>query len=217
MAKKSPARKRGEYVLDRAAASAADEEVAAQITADAASQKPVMIAARVHPRLQYGLRLLSGIQKRSIAETLEWAINLAMRSTRVGSGDERLNTLVDLVWNLEGEPHQISQLYERAPELLDFEQRSAWNLVIRCPDLWRTAYLNHIRDEAGLEEAVEEVSKDDWTGIVAVKVPLLEVIDKHWSAIRELGIALGKVGEIENRYSLKEILDGTARKRAGIS
>ncbi len=183
--------------------------------------KPVMIGARIHPRLQYGLRLLARVQGGTIAEAVEWAISLALRTTRIGSGvtETRLNVIVDKVWGKPSEPQQIHVLDKEAPELLDFDQRAAWNLVKRCDDLWTTAYW--ARESTGEDENgapdydYVEVENESDAEHTEVK-PNFDLIEAHWPAIRELGLDLGRAGEIENFYTLAEILDGSARGRAGI-
>lgn len=207
------ARAREEVVDLRTRISVKEEEIARSRE----REKPIMIAARVHPRLQYGLRLLSRVQGGTIAEALEWAINLAMRSTRIGGGaaETRLNKVVDTVWNKPTEPQQIHLLNTTAPELLDFDQRSTWNLVIRCPDLWRDASWNFV-DTADGRSDLEECEVGTGIPDLDEKLPRFELIEQHWRTIRQTGIALGRAGEIELRYTLAEILDGTALKKAGI-
>lgn len=185
---------------------------------EARDDKPVMIASRVHPRLQYGLRLLSRVQGGTIGEALEWAINLAMRQTRIGSGEgeTRLNRIVDAVWAYPTEPRKIAFLNRYAPELLDFEQRATWNLVVRCADLWLEQTLDHIPDNYDKSMSFATFDVDGDKQVFMLKAPRFDLIEKDWKTIQRTGVLLGRVGEIEQRYTLDEIRDGTALKRAGI-
>lgn len=186
-------------------------------TRAATDEKPVQIASRVHPRLQYGLRLLSRVQGGTIGEAMEWAINLALRQTRIGSGDSetRLNKIVGEVWALPTEPQQIALLNRKAPELLDFEQRAAWNLMVRCADLWLEQTLGYLPDDFDKSQFAT-IDIDGDKEVITLKTPRFDLIEKHWKSIRHAGVLLGRAGEIEQRYTLAEILDGTALKRAGI-
>lgn len=187
-------------------------------------EKAVMIGARVHPKLQYGLRLLSRVQGGTIAEALEWAINLAMRNTGIGAGAEtvRLNRVVDKVWEQPSIPRRIYTLFESAPELLDFDERGAWNLVRRCDDLWSGQY--YTREEGGEDEhglptyGYVMVEKDDPArdrDLDNVK-PRFDVIEEHWKVIAQTGVLLARAGEIGNFYTLDQITSGEALKIAGI-
>jgi len=187
-------------------------------------EKPVMIGARVTPKAQYGLRLLARVQGRTIAEAIEWAINLALRQTRIGGGlgETRLATLVDAIWKFESEPQRIAYLNDKAPELLDFDDRAAWNLVLRCEDLLHHLYFRpHFEhdDEFGFQPAFIPVAADDPTRDTQLdEIEFnFDLINLHWDAIKHVGTELAKAGEIEMRFSLDEILDGSALARAGIT
>ncbi|MDR7136175.1 hypothetical protein J2X06_003393 [Lysobacter niastensis] len=181
------------------------------------AEKAVMVGARISPKLQYGLRLLARVQGRTIAEAVEWSISLALRQTRIGNGEERLNKVVDTAWEKSSDAQRIEYLRRKAPELLDFDERAAWNLVIRCAELWEEAFYGLETDADG-DHVLVRVAKDDpnreeqWDD----RVPLFPIIEKHWEAIKSVGNALGKAGEIEMRFTLAQILDGTALKLAGI-
>lgn len=191
---------------------------------EARDDKPVMIASRVHPRLQYGLRLLSRVQGGTIAEALEWAINLAMRNTGIGAGVEatRLNKVVDKVWAQPSEARRIGVLFDLAPELLEFDERGAWNLVRRCDELWKGRYYAHEElpdsGDGAPNWAIVEVTKDasnrdrdyDETS------PQFDLIEKHWGVIRQTGVLLARAGEIGETYTLDQIISGDALKMAGI-
>lgn len=183
----------------------------------ASKEKPVMIGARVSPKAQYGLRLLAKVQSRTIADAVEWAINLALRQTRIGTGDLRLNRVVDTAWEKPSDAQRIEYLGRTAPELLDFEERAAWNLVKRCDELWELKYYAMEPDADGPIQLVR-VSKDDPNRDPQLDetTPIFPIIEKHWDAIRFVGVALGRAGEIEMRFSLDQILDGSALKLAGV-
>lgn len=213
-----PARKNGASKRP----TAATKGDAAAKTGD--KEKAVMIGARVHPKLQYGLRLLARVQGGTIAEALEWAINLAMRSTGIGAGVEatRLNKVVDKVWAQPSTPRRICALFESAPELLDFDERGAWNLVRRCDELWVGSYYTREDfgdDEHGLPEwKYAECSATDPSRDrdLDVKEPCFDVIEKHWAVIKQTGVLLARAGEIGTPYTLDQIISGDALKSAGI-
>ena len=176
-----------------------------------------MLAARISPKAQYGLRLLAKLQGRSIAESLEWTINLGLRQTTVGPGVEeaRLMDVVDLVWQAETEAQRLLVLHNRAPELMDFDHRSIWQLIKRCDDLW----IMH-----------PYVQEDDINGVPMLRpaepgetpnnfipAPNYPLMDEHWEKIKATGIALGHAGEVTDRYTLEEIVNGDALARAGLS
>lgn len=187
------------------------------------SSKSVMVGARIHPKLQYGLRLLARVQGRTMAEAMEWAINLALRSTRIGSGFEhgRLAALVDDVWKRETEAERIKVINDAAPELLDFDERAAWNLVLRCEDLAKPSFWKpefEPGDDGNWEPAYQRVAADDPGrdpdyDSIEFDFPLIE---QHWPMIKVIGTELAKAGEIEMRFSLPDIASGEALRRAGI-
>lgn len=185
--------------------------------------KPVMLGARISPKAQYGLRLLARVQGRTIADAVEWSINLALRQTRIGSGLEqgRLAALVNEVWSKNTEAERVHLMHQTAPELLDFDERAAWNLVLRCDELakpmyWKPNY--EPDDDGGFQPSFERVSADD-PGRDPDEDSIefdFDLIQEHWPMIKFVGTELAKVGEIEMRFSLDEIIDGTALRRAGI-
>lgn len=185
----------------------------------AKSEKPVMLGARISPKAQFGLRLLARIQGRTIADAVEWSINMALRATRVGDGNRRLATLVDTLWGFSSDARRVYHLDMFAPELLDFEQRSAWNLVGRCPDLWRTAFYTTDFDEETGEHRDIEVEKDDprVMDILTSDVPRFDLIEKHWGAIVKTGSELVQIGDLETRFTLEEILSGEALDKSRAS
>lgn len=229
---KRTAQKNGEgqgrdYVLDEGAASIGPLRARG---VDEPSEKPVMIAARVHPKLQYGLRLLARVQGGTIAQSLEWAINLAMRRTGIGAGHSAttLDELVDTAWEESTEPRRIYMVFERAPELLDFDERGAWGLVRRCDDLWLETYRRFVTEIVDYEEdgtpieAIvndEPCEKDDplREKMMDRKVPIFSSIEPNWETIKKVGVALARAGEIDKFYSLDEIISGAALKKARIS
>ena len=176
-----------------------------------------MLGARISPKAQYGLRLLARIQGRTIADAVEWSINLALRSTRVGASvmETRLGRIVDAVWELESEARQIHYLDAHAPELLDFDQRAAWSLVKRCKELWQDRHFAFIQD--GDDEPPEQVEVEDKAEADFTETkPRFDIIEKHWDMLRKVGAALGQAGELETYYTLDEILEGKALAEAGL-
>jgi hypothetical protein len=187
------------------------------------SNKPVMVGARISPKAQYGLRLLARVQGRTIAEAVEWSINLALRQTRIGSGfgQGRLAGLVNEVWSKETEAERIKVINDSAPELLDFAERAAWNLVLRCPDLSRPVYWKidfELGDGGEPSPTLVRVEEDDPDrepdqDDIEFDFPLIEA---HWPMIKVIGNELAKVGEIEMRFTLAEITSGEALRKAGV-
>ena len=195
------------------------KQAAAPKAAD--KEKAVMIGARVHPKLQYGLRLLARVQGGTIAEALEWAINLAMRSTGIGAGVEatRLNKVVDKVWAQSSTPRRIYVLFQSAPELLDFDERGAWNLVRRCPDMWTTTYFKMSEDPESDPPGMPCTvlgTKEDHDSAFDETEPKFDLIERHWTVISHTGVLLARAGEIGETYTFKEITSGEALERAGI-
>jgi hypothetical protein len=205
--------------IDSLVLTGSGKEVVDQPSKAGAADKPVMIAARVHPKLQYGLRLLSRVQGGTIADALEWAINLAMRSTGIGAGTEatRLNKLVDKVWKQPSTARRIYTLFKSAPELLDFDERGAWNLVRRCADLWREVFYNFVQSKTPEDfPELEECSYGEREPDFDRREPLFDLIENHWAVISQTGVLLARAGEISNSYTLEQIVSGDALKSAGI-
>lgn len=187
---------------------------------EANASKPTMLGVRISPKTQYGLRLLARVQDKSISDAVEWAINLAMRSTRIGAGldETRLAKVVDRVWAMPTEAQRIYELYTSAPELLTFDERAAWGFVRRCKDLWETIHLGKVHvgsDEDGVPE-FDYVIVPESEAEHSKERPIFELIEKHWDQLRATGVALAHVGEIEESYSLRDVLSGAALRRHGI-
>lgn len=163
--------------------------------AGAARAKPVMVAARIQPKLQYGLKLLARIHGGTLQSALEWAIQLALRRTKVGAGIEAttLNVTVENVWAKPSEPQRIFAMYGYSPELLDFDERGAWNLISRCPELW-------------IDLGYEDLKRPDF-----------DLIEGNWDLLKQAGISLSRAGEIDLTYTLADILSGEALRNAGLS
>lgn len=176
-----------------------------------------MLGARISPKAQYGLRLLAKIQGRTIADAVEWSINLALRSTRVGAADNetRLHKIVDEVWSKSSEPRQVFYLDRHAPELLDFEQRSAWALVKRCKDLWVLRHYQVIGDDEGPTGDIEVESESEADH--SHREARFDLIEQHWETLRKVGAELIQAGDLETVFTLDEIVSGKALEKAGIA
>lgn len=189
-----------------------------QERSEAQRNAAVMIAARVHPKLQYGLRLLSRVQGGTIAEALEWAIQLALRRTAVGANKEAstLDVLVNRAWKAGTEPRRIYEVSQIAPDLLDFEERGAWNLVRRTSDLWRDVSWTYVETDDEQYPELQECALGEGIPGLDTREPKFDVIEKHWKTIRHAGVLLAKHGEIDKSYTLKKILSDEVFKEAGI-
>lgn len=187
-----------------------------------ANEKPVMLSARVHPRTQYGLKLLSRIHGMTIADTMDWAVNLAMTKTEIGPQDRRipLRRIIEDAWANGTDARRVWHIYDLSPELLDFEERAAWGLVTRCPSVWRIACRKWVHADDGADlgqeragvlkivECLPDDPKRDPT--MDTKVPIFSMIEPNWEQFRKVGVALARAGATEWDVSFDGVVSGKA-------
>lgn len=176
---------------------------------ETALQKPVMLAARVQPRLQFGLRMLARVQGGTIAEAMERSIESALQQTPIGTFPEvtSLDELVSSAWHAKSEPRRIFAVWGCSPELLEHSERAIWNLVLRTEVLWRDVHFKYTGDGHNIAAC------DPAEGILSRKGPDFDALEKHWSAIKRVGIDLAHRGDLNDQYSLEDILSGEALSR----
>lgn len=111
------------------------------------------LTIRLPPKLKLGLDLLARLQGRSLSQAVEWSLQQALLSVRVG--DISLLDLTAKVINCQG-PERAERLYKANPALLPFEERHAIELILSSKE---GKYIESGQWEALDHERVQEVLK----------------------------------------------------------
>ena len=108
-----------------------------------------VFAMRLDPKLKYLAEIAARKQRRSLANFIEWAIEEALATVKVGqtSGlnvqhDVTVRDTANILWDLEPSDRLI-KLAENYPDLMTYEEQLIWKAIFEI-----TAE-EHYQDEAG--------------------------------------------------------------------
>ena len=101
------------------------------------SRKTESVTVRLDPKVRFALELLSRVEHRSVTGVVQAALEARFRGTKISgeSYGETVQELVEGVYRTD-EVERFVKMAERAPKLLDFEERRLWESIWATPDLW---------------------------------------------------------------------------------
>lgn len=131
--------------------------------------KSEVITIRINPKLKFGLELMARLHNRSVAQTVEMAIQRVLEDPFDGIQNLRNvryeHDLIDKLWS----PHRGERLLRMVlthPELLSYEEEVLWNKLTRAgvteDYLVRTGHSAlHVRPNSNLQELEARIA-DFW-------------------------------------------------------
>ena len=126
------------------------------------SRKTESVTVRLDPKVRFALELLSRVEHRSVTGVVEAALQARFKNATVDGDDngETVQELVESVYQTD-EVERFVKMAERAPQLLDFEERRLWESIWATPDLWDDSPGRRRR----LEDLDTRTLKLSWDGI----------------------------------------------------
>ena len=131
--------------------------------------KSEVITIRINPKLKFGLELMARLHNRSVAQTVEMAIQRVLEDPFDGVQNLRDvrydQDIIDKLWS----PHRGERLLKMVlehPELLSYEEEVVWNKLTRAgvaEDFLENTRLHEVsvRPNCNLHELEERVA-DFW-------------------------------------------------------
>lgn len=110
----------------------------AQRSIDAGARlRTEVVAARLSPKVKYGLDLLARLHRRSIAQTVEWAVyRVVMEQDQPdapsGAG---IGKLLEELWS-PSPSERLELLASKRPDLMTYEDELLWRKIRRARAFW---------------------------------------------------------------------------------
>lgn len=158
------------------------------------------LTVRLDPKIRFGLELMSRANHQSLAQSVEWAVRIAMQTVKVNSTGT-IGTLVDIVSSHESPTALLYRLWELEPNLLTFEERAMIRLINLADDLY-----------------VEGEDKSPGTKSEFAKIDFV-FLDKHAEQLRNFARLASEIGNVDGWKHLRKLLslerkDMESEKRA---
>ncbi|PZS68254.1 hypothetical protein A7X76_13870 [Stenotrophomonas maltophilia] len=165
----------------------------------APEDKLEQFSVRLPPKLKFGLELLARAQHRSLSQAVEWAVQVGLNSFDVDNEKTPLGTLLSEVWGEDSPEQRLLAIYQRAPTLLTFEERSVCELLCNSNDLQelhREANSKYQASDRSGPGAFEEQA-EEW---------YWRVVMPHWARIQEVATNWANSGKALQGVSIAAIL-----------
>ena len=179
-----------------------------------ASEQLAQLTIRLPPKLKYGLELLARAQHRSISQAVEWALQVGLNSFEVGFAKEPLGVVVDDAWSQDTEAGRLLEIFRRAPQLLEFEQRAACELVENSTERKRSRHVTDPSPYSQLVVDAEDPKRQAMVARVKEEVALYyRFVSLVWPAVMEAASRLANSGRtISGLVLMDEVLGIDANK-----
>jgi len=164
------------------------------------SPKLEQLTVRLDPKIRFGLELMSRANHQSLAQSVEWAVRVAMQTVKVNSTGT-IGTLVDIVFSQKSPMALLYRLWELEPNLLTFEERAMIRLINLADDLY-----------------VEGAEKAPGSRAESEKIDFA-FLDKHADQLRSYARLASEIGNVDGWKHLRKLLslerkDMESEKRA---
>lgn len=99
--------------------------------------KTEVFAMRFDPKLKYMAEIAARKQRRSLANFIEWAVELGLKETKLlpGLRDTALH-MSTTIWDIS-EPDRLVKLAFNLPELMNYDEQILWNVICETAFLWK--------------------------------------------------------------------------------
>jgi predicted transcriptional regulator len=126
------------------------------------SRKTESVTVRLDPKVRFALELLSRVEHRSVTGVVQAALESRFRNATI-DGEEDGQTVQDFVGSVyrTDEVERFVIMADRAPQLLDFEERRLWESILATSDLWENTNGGRRR----LQDLDIALLKLNWAGI----------------------------------------------------
>ncbi len=101
-----------------------------------------VFAMRLDPKMKYLAEIAARKQRRSLANFMEWAIELALRNTYLGPETENAPSIWDksgALWDVN-EADRFVKLVFTAPDLMTYDEEILWKSIREGAPYWKGCY-----------------------------------------------------------------------------
>lgn len=137
-----------------------------------------VFAMRLDPKLKYLAEIAARKQRRSLANFMEWAIELGLKETDLEHDNQYKVSVWDksaLLWDVD-DADRLTKLAFTAPELMTYDEQILWKIVCETGHIWQGRY-----DKNG-----------DWQWTASEQTLVHERLRQYWDAFRS--VASGEAG-----------------------
>ncbi|PTQ79008.1 hypothetical protein [Nitrosomonas ureae] len=98
-----------------------------------------VFAMRLDPKLKYLAEIAARRQRRSLANFVEWAIEMGLNHTDLNQNSQYSPTIWDKsgeLWDIE-EAERFARLAFMAPELMTYDEQILWKIICETGHVWK--------------------------------------------------------------------------------
>lgn len=147
-----------------------------------------VFAMRLDPKLKYLAEIAARKQRRSLANFMEWAIELGLKNTELRDNDSYSPTVWDKsnsLWDVD-EADRLANLAFEEPSLMTYDEQILWKVICETGHVWKGKH----------------DSNGDWQWSIDERSLVRERLRQYWEDFKKVA-----AGEAE-----KSILPVTSKK-----
>lgn len=98
-----------------------------------------VFAMRLDPKLKYLAEIAARKQRRSLANFMEWAIELGLKNTDLDHGQQYATSVWDksgALWDVD-EADRFAKLAFTTPELMTYDEQILWKVICETGHIWK--------------------------------------------------------------------------------
>lgn len=100
-----------------------------------------VVTVRLDPKLKFAAELAARKQRRTISSFIEWAVEQAIESVEITTGDmnnpgDTVHDSLGKVWDVE-EADRVAKLAIYYPHLLSYEEEQIWKIISETGHFWK--------------------------------------------------------------------------------
>lgn len=131
-----------------------------------------VFAMRLDPKLKYLAEIGARKQRRSLANFIEWAIEVGLKHVDLSENSQYSKTVLDQsgeLWDIE-EAERFIKLAFIAPDLLTYDEQILWKIICETGHVWKGDHNND----------------GDWQWKITIKNLNLDRLRKHWEDFKKV-------------------------------
>ena len=110
----------------------------------AGAPRTEVFAMRLDPKLKYLAEIAARKQRRSLANFIEWAIEMGLNNTNLSQNSHDHSTIWDQssgLWDVD-EAERFAKLAFIAPELMTYDEQILWKTICATGHIWKGRHDN---------------------------------------------------------------------------
>ncbi len=138
----------------------------------AGTPRTEVFAMRLDPKLKYLAEIAARHQRRSLANFMEWAIELGLKNTAIRENDSSSTTVWDkshFLWDVD-EADRLANLAFEWPNLMTYDEQILWKIIRETDHIWK----GNLRSDGG------------WRWNVLENNLVRERLRQHWENFKKV-------------------------------